>query len=261
MGNEERMNRSLARAKEEQEQGAYYLLDSQPFEEFIEAPTFSGFVDSAIEATGQFAPTAITSIIAALTGAGVGAGLSYLTGSTRLFAAAASTGIQTIPATIAARGVLKSEVEDVLKKKVTIDVLKKQGRKTAIALTPGEEKIINLLYPYLRNQIRNKYATRGAIAGAFAQEMPIGAGIAFGDYAEQGMTDPVKAFRSQGQGAIFGAIGGAIGVGVAASKYLEGIARQPELQGYLLGQFFIMMALVDALPIISLEFGLIQLFG
>ena len=40
-----------------------------------------------------------------------------------------------------------------------------------------------------------------------------------------------------------GAIGGAVGVGVAASKYLEGIARQPELQGYLLGQFFIMMAL------------------
>ena len=58
-----------------------------------------------------------------------------------------------------------------------------------------------------------------------------------------------------------GAIGGAIGVGVAASKYREGIARQPELQGYLLGQFFIMMALVDALPIISLAFGLIQLFG
>ena len=58
-----------------------------------------------------------------------------------------------------------------------------------------------------------------------------------------------------------GAIGGAIGVGLAASKYLEGIARQPELQGYLLGQFFIMMALVDALPIISLAFGLIQLFG
>tara|TARA_Y100000590_G_scaffold232903_1_gene262343 strand:- start:1596 stop:1820 length:225 start_codon:yes stop_codon:yes gene_type:complete len=58
-----------------------------------------------------------------------------------------------------------------------------------------------------------------------------------------------------------GAIGGAVGVGVAASKYLEGIARQPELQGYLLGQFFIMMALVDALPIISLAFGLIQLFG
>ena len=58
-----------------------------------------------------------------------------------------------------------------------------------------------------------------------------------------------------------GAIGGAIGVGIAASKYLEGIARQPELQAYLLGQFFIMTALIDALPIISLAFGLIQLFG
>ena len=58
-----------------------------------------------------------------------------------------------------------------------------------------------------------------------------------------------------------GAIGGAIGVGIAASKYLEGIARQPELQAYLLGQFFIMMGLIDELPIISLAFGLIQLFG
>ena len=30
----------------------------------------------------------------------------------------------------------------------------------------------------------------------------------------------------------FGAIGGAIGVGIVGSKYMEGIARQPELQGY-----------------------------
>ena len=56
------------------------------------------------------------------------------------------------------------------------------------------------------------------------------------------------------------AIGAGIGVGVLGSKFIEGIARQPELQGYLLGQFFIMMALVDALPIISLAFGLIFLF-
>mgnify|MGYP001181097202 FL=1 len=58
-----------------------------------------------------------------------------------------------------------------------------------------------------------------------------------------------------------GAIGGAVGVGVVASKYLEGIARQPELQGYLLGQFFLMMAIVDALPIISLGLGLLQIFA
>ena len=59
----------------------------------------------------------------------------------------------------------------------------------------------------------------------------------------------------------FGAIGGAIGVGIVASEYMEGIARQPELQGYLLGQFFFMMAVVDALPIISLGLGLLQIFA
>ena len=59
----------------------------------------------------------------------------------------------------------------------------------------------------------------------------------------------------------FGAIGGAIGVGIVGSKYMGGIARQPELQGYLLGQFFFMMAVVDALPIISLGLGLLQLFA
>ena len=48
---------------------------------------------------------------------------------------------------------------------------------------------------------------------------------------------------------------------VRPSKYMEGIARQPELQGYLLGQFFFMMAVVDALPIISLGLGLLQIFA
>ena len=206
-GNKERMNESLRKAKEEQEAGAFYLLDSQPFEEFIEAPTFDGFIDSAIEATGQFAPTAITSIIAAMTGAGVGAGLSYLTGASRLFAAAGSTGLTTIPASIAGKNFLKAEVEDILKKKVTLNVLQKQGKKTAITMTPEEEKVINLLYPYLRGQLRNKYATRGAVAGAFAQEQPIGTGIAFQDYAEQDMTDPITAFRAQQQGVLFGVIG------------------------------------------------------
>ena len=206
-GNEERMNESLKRAKEEREAGAYYLLDSQPFEEFIDKPTFSGFIDSAIEATGQFAPTAITSIIAALSGAGVGASLSYLTGSSRLFAAAGSTGLNNIPATIATQKFVKTEVEDILKKKVTLDMYKKQGIKTSITMSPTEEKVINLLYPYLRGQLRRKYATTGALGGAFAQEQPIGTGIAFQDYAEQDMTDPITAFRAQQQGAVFGLIG------------------------------------------------------
>ena len=57
-----------------------------------------------------------------------------------------------------------------------------------------------------------------------------------------------------------GAIGVAIGVGLITAKYLEGIARQPELQPYLFTQLLIGMGLVDAIPIVSLAIGLLFLF-
>ncbi len=47
-----------------------------------------------------------------------------------------------------------------------------------------------------------------------------------------------------------GAIGAAIGVGVLGGKFLEGIARQPELLPMLRTQLFIVLALVDAVPMI-----------
>ena len=52
-----------------------------------------------------------------------------------------------------------------------------------------------------------------------------------------------------------GAIGVGIGVGLITAKYLEGIARQPELQPYLFTQLLIGMGLVDAIPIVSLAIG------
>ena len=57
-----------------------------------------------------------------------------------------------------------------------------------------------------------------------------------------------------------GAIGVGIGVGLITAKYLEGIARQPELQPYLFTQLLIGMGLVDAIPIVSLAIGLLFLF-
>ncbi len=48
-----------------------------------------------------------------------------------------------------------------------------------------------------------------------------------------------------------GAIGSAVGLGVLGSKFMEGIARQPELRPFLLTNFFIVLALVEAIPIIS----------
>ena len=58
-----------------------------------------------------------------------------------------------------------------------------------------------------------------------------------------------------------GAVGAAVGIGVLGARFLEGIARQPEMLGMLRTQFFIVMGLVDALPIIAIAIGLYVLFA
>ena len=57
-----------------------------------------------------------------------------------------------------------------------------------------------------------------------------------------------------------GALGAGIGIGSLTSKYIEAVARQPELQGQLFAQVLIALGLTDALPIISLAVGLLFLF-
>ena len=58
-----------------------------------------------------------------------------------------------------------------------------------------------------------------------------------------------------------GAIGAAVGVGILGSKFLEGAVRQPELIPMLRTQFFIMMGLVDAVPMIGVGIGFYILFA
>ena len=58
-----------------------------------------------------------------------------------------------------------------------------------------------------------------------------------------------------------GAIGAAIGVGILGGKFLEGVARQPELLPMLRTQLFIVLALVDAVPMIAVGVGLYTLFA
>jgi len=48
-----------------------------------------------------------------------------------------------------------------------------------------------------------------------------------------------------------GALGAAIGIGVLGGSFLDGAARQPELIPMLRTQFFIVMGLVDAVPMIA----------
>ena len=58
-----------------------------------------------------------------------------------------------------------------------------------------------------------------------------------------------------------GAVGAAIGVGVLGGKFLEGIARQPELLPMLRTQLFIVLGLVDAVPMIAVGIGLYAIFA
>lgn len=55
--------------------------------------------------------------------------------------------------------------------------------------------------------------------------------------------------------------GTAIGFGILGGKYLEGVARQPELRPMLLINFFITAAFVDAMAVIAIGMGLYLMFA
>lgn len=56
-------------------------------------------------------------------------------------------------------------------------------------------------------------------------------------------------------------IGAALGLGILGSKYIEACARQPELIPTVRSQFFLVLGLVDAVPMIGLAFGILYAFG
>ena len=58
-----------------------------------------------------------------------------------------------------------------------------------------------------------------------------------------------------------GALGAAIGIGVLGGRFLEGAARQPELIPLLRGQFFLMMGLTDAVPMIAVGVAFYEIFA
>ena len=57
------------------------------------------------------------------------------------------------------------------------------------------------------------------------------------------------------------AIGASIGVAVLGGKFLEGVARQPELLPMLRTQLFIVLGLVDAVPMIAVGISLYIIFA
>ncbi len=59
----------------------------------------------------------------------------------------------------------------------------------------------------------------------------------------------------------FAAVGAAVGIGILGGRFLEGAARQPELIPLLRTQFFIVMGLVDAVPMIAVGLAMYILFA
>ncbi len=57
-----------------------------------------------------------------------------------------------------------------------------------------------------------------------------------------------------------GGIGAAIGMGLMGGKFLESAARQPELLPMLTGRMFLLVGLIDAIPIIGVGIALYLIF-
>ena len=57
-----------------------------------------------------------------------------------------------------------------------------------------------------------------------------------------------------------GGIGAAIGMGLMGGKFLEGASRQPELVPMLQGKMFLLVGLIDAIPIIGVGIALYLIF-
>ncbi len=73
----------------------------------------------------------------------------------------------------------------------------------------------------------------------------------------------IYSYTAMGVGILLGlaGIGGALGWGLLASKYIEGIARQPEMRPVLMLQTFIFGGLAEAIPIIGVGIAMWFVFA
>lgn len=82
---------------------------------------------------------------------------------------------------------------------------------------------------------------------------------AFPAFAQDGGEALSKGLATIGAG--LAGLGAAVGIGILAGRLLEAISRQPELEGKLMGRFFLTVGLTDAVPIIAIALSLVVLFG
>ena len=69
------------------------------------------------------------------------------------------------------------------------------------------------------------------------------------------------AFIGAGLAVGLGAVGAGIGNGVVTSKFVEGVARQPEAKATLLVNMLISVGLIEAVPIIAAVIAIVLLYA
>ena len=81
-GDEKAMRDNIAQAERNESYAGAIMEPVEDFHQFLDEPTFGGFVNQVSSATGQFGPSAINSFLSALAGAGAGAILAGPGGAT-----------------------------------------------------------------------------------------------------------------------------------------------------------------------------------
>ena len=198
--NEDKMKQALHEAGQAQVASANLTFGSpaKSFEEFLDAPNWQDFTEAAFGFSGEMLPSAAATITEALIGSAIGALVTVGSGGTILPAAAGATAVvgTKTTASLAAKGLTRKMIQEA----VEASAQKK-------ALTSSQKEVMEAVYQNHRKVVRNRYMARGGIAGAGQEEYRQGAGTFFGNYAEEGMTDPVSAFKAAGLGVPFAAAG------------------------------------------------------
>lgn len=171
IGDEEGVAKRLESARAREGIAADSIQSLEQFSEFIDEPTFGGFVSQVAKGTGQLVPFAVTSVL----GAGFGAGTA-----------------------LAARGV--AEGSKFAAKKIVRESLENVAKDTA---TPDQKEIADAAFSLAKD------ARRGAITGAFGAEFAPLSGQNFSEGIESGQdpNDPLTALRALAVGAPQAAIG------------------------------------------------------
>lgn len=201
VGDEKAAAANIRNARLAEEDAAAPLEGLETFEQFLEQPTFGGFVSQATRGFGQVVPSAILSIASAGTGA---------------LTAAVGRGVLNQVNRQAAKRIIKDSVDRTI-----------QG-----VADPAEQQIAELAYGSLRQA-----ATRGAIGGGFAAEFAPMSGSNLSEALESGQPlDRGTAFRAAAVGVPQAAIG--VGSEYALLKLIgEQATKRAAVEGGIFANF------------------------